>query len=317
MAERLPHDGIVLQQVSPCTVAAIDPRLGSNAAAVIFDDFIVAVDVGMRPFASREFRRVLEGSYQRPVRFVCVTHYHADHAFGLGPFKDCAIIGSADIVPALAKSPDWTLEGQKRWRATDPEGGAWLDEVERVWPSLLVHGRLDIVGGEQPLELRASPGHTQCSLCGYFPAEKVLFAGDLVFAGQVPFAGDDTADPEQWISTLKSWVELEVAHVIPGHGPVSDATEIARQLEFLEALRANTLTALDRGQVPEQIVVPTVYAEVGEPWFVEKTLRRWHAYYATERHPRDESGHPSELRSVTDLVSAADQPCGEAGSAAD
>jgi hypothetical protein len=43
------NDPIHLQQVSKSTVAAIDPRLGSNAAALILDDFIVAVDAGMRP----------------------------------------------------------------------------------------------------------------------------------------------------------------------------------------------------------------------------------------------------------------------------
>ncbi len=289
MEKRPPQDEIVLQQVSSSTVVAIDPRLGSNAGAVVFEDFIVAVDVGMRPFASREFRRVLEATYRRPVRFVCVTHYHADHTFGLGPFKDCVVVGSAAIMSALAKSPDWTPEGQERWRVGDTEGGAWLQEVERVWPTLLVHGRLDIVRGEQRLELRASPGHTECSLYGYFPAEKVLFAGDLIFADQVPFAGDDTVDPERWISTLKSWVQLEVAQVIPGHGPVSDTTEITRQLEFLETLRANTLTALDQGQGPEEIVVPRTYAEVREPWFVEKTVRRWHSYYAGGQ-PRADAG---------------------------
>jgi glyoxylase-like metal-dependent hydrolase (beta-lactamase superfamily II) len=270
---------ILLQPVTPSTVAAVDPRLASNAAAVVFPDFLVAVDVGMRPTASRLFREALERSYRRPVKFVCVTHYHADHTFGLGPFKDCTVVASREILDALRRSPDWTPEGQLRFRVNDPEGGRWLAEVEQVLPSMLFEGTLTLADAGRRLELHSGGGHTRCSVWGYLPEERVLFAGDLIFAEQVPYAGDDTADPEVWIDTLRSWLTLEVDWVIPGHGPLREAAEIARQLRFLEELRANTLATLQEGGRPEDIVVPPVYDVVREPWFVEKTRARWHAYY--------------------------------------
>lgn len=271
--------GIALHQVSESAVAAIDSRLASNAAAVVFRDFIAAVDVGMRPFASRMFRTALEETYQRPVKFVCVTHYHADHTFGLSPFRDCTLVASAAITAALEQSSDWSAEGQARWRESEPEGAAWLEEVERIWPSFLLEGRLQLADGDKRLELYSSGGHTQCSLYGYLPEERVLLAGDLIFADQVPFAGDDTADPETWISVLSGWLNLAVDWVIPGHGPVSTGAEIRRQLAFLEELRDATLTTLAENGRPEDIPLPSTYPEVREPWFVEKTLKRWHSYY--------------------------------------
>jgi cyclase len=277
------NDGLVLQRVTENTVAAIDPRLVSNAAAVALSDFVVAVDAGMRPYASRLFRAAVEETFQRPVKFVCITHYHADHTFGLGPFKDAAVFASWQIVDTLAQSPDWSPEARARWRQDDPEGGEWLDEVEFVQPQLLFQQKLEIACGDDLVEFHHSGGHTSCSVYGYYPREKVLLAGDLVFAGSFPFAGDASADPEAWMSTLRTWLEMDIYRVIPGHGPVSGRDEIAKQLEFFEILKRNTLRALETGGDYRDIVLPTVYPPAPEDeWFTGRTLEYWHTYYRSK-----------------------------------
>jgi glyoxylase-like metal-dependent hydrolase (beta-lactamase superfamily II) len=272
-----------LQRVTENTVVAIDPRLVSNAAAVVVGDFVVVVDVGMRPYASRLFRAALEEGFQRPVKFVCVTHYHADHTFGLQAFKDATVFASRQIVDTLAQSPDWSPEARARWKQDDPEGGEWLDEVEFVQPQLLFQQALDIVGGDDLVEFYHSGGHTSCSVYGYYPREKVLLAGDLIFAGRFPFAGDASTDPETWMSTLRTWLELDIEQVIPGHGPVSGKDEIAKQLEFLEILKRNTLQAIKAGGGHRDIVMPTVYPPAAEDeWFAGRTLERSYTYYRSK-----------------------------------
>ena len=162
----------------------------------------------------------------------------------------------------------------------DPEGGEWLDEVEFVQPQLLFHRRLYIVSGGDLVEFHHSGGHTSCSVYGYYPREKVLLAGDLIFAGRFPFAGDSTVDPEAWMSTLKTWLEMEIEHVIPGLGPVSGMDEIGKQLEFCEILKRNTLQAIKAGRDPLDIVLPPIYPPAAEDeWFTGETLERWYTYY--------------------------------------
>lgn len=270
---------LVLQRVSESTVAVIDPRLTSNAAAVVLDDFIVAVDAGMRPYVARLFRAALEETFSRPVRCLCVTHHHADHTFGLAAFKDVAVFASAQIAGALERSPARSPEALAAWKANDPDGGGWLDEVEPVMPSLLFHGRMDVAANGRRVEFRHAGGHTSCSVYGYLPDEKVLLAGDLIFAGMFPFAGDETADPEIWMATLRSWLDLGIEHVIPGHGPVCGPEEIAKHLELFEVLKRNTLEALAAGRGPADIVMPSVYPAGDEHGFVAGTLERWHSYY--------------------------------------
>jgi cyclase len=270
---------IALQRVTKSTVVAIDPRLQSNAAAIIFDDFIIAVDVGMRPYAARLFREALEDTYGRPVRFACVTHCHADHTFGLQAFKDATLFGSRRRAVALEQSPDWSPEARSRWKNDDPDGGAWLDEVELVLPSLRFDERMDIADKGRLVEFRHSGGHTDCSVYGYLPDEKVLFAGDLIFAASFPFAGDPTADPEVWMATLRAWTSMAIDYVIPGHGPVSGPVEIVRQLEFFETLKRHAIEAIEAGRGCAQVVLPSVYPIGDKAWFAEKTVQHWYAYY--------------------------------------
>lgn len=272
--------GIALQRVTESTVSAIDSRLYSNAAAVVFEDFIVAVDVGMRPYAARLFREALESTYGRSVRFACVTHCHPDHTYGLKAFEDVTIFGSRRLAAALEQSPDWSPEVRARRRQDDPEGGDWMDEVELVLPLLRFDGRLDIVNKGRQVEFRHTGGHTDCSVSGYLPDEKVLFSGDLIFAGAFPYAGDPTADPEAWMATLRTWTSMAIDHVIPGHGPVSGPGEIVRQLEFLETLKQNTVKAIEAGRGYKDIVLPSIYPLGAKAWFAEKTTQRWHAYYS-------------------------------------
>lgn len=274
------NNSIALQQVSKSTVAAIDPRLTSNCGAILLDDFIVAIDAGMRPFAARIFRETLEETYQRPVKYVCVTHYHQDHVFGLSPFKDVTLFGSAQIAENLRKSPDWSPQALERRKKDDPTAAEWLDAVEFIIPSVLFHQRMEILNQDKVIEFVHSGGHSSCSVYGYYPDEKILFSGDLIFAGMFPFAGDKTCDPEKWIATLKKWLKMDIDHVIPGHGPVTGLDEVRRQLEFLEVLKQNTLKAITAGKNYADIDLPAVYPVTEHArWFADKTQRQWYKFY--------------------------------------
>jgi len=88
----------------------------------------VVVDAGMRPDAAYLFRSALEETSHLPVRFLCVTHYHADHVFGLAPFKDVTLFGSARVMENMKRSPDWSSEALAKWKTNDPEAGEWLDQ---------------------------------------------------------------------------------------------------------------------------------------------------------------------------------------------
>lgn len=277
-----------LQTISESTVAVIDENLESNAGALILDEFIVAVDATMRPDSARVFRQLLEQQYQRPVKYLCVTHYHGDHVFGLKPFKDVTIFAAVQLGKNLTRrmKTDWTPEALVAWKERDPAVGAWIDEMELFVPPLLFHQRLELAERDKTISFYHAGGHTSCSAYGYYPAEKVLFAGDLIFAEQWPYAGDETCDPEQWMAILRDWLTWDIEKVVPGHGPITDLGEIQKQLTFLEQLKGIVIDTIQTGKGRQDIVMPSMYSlddSENEQWLWERTQKQWFEYYC--QHP--------------------------------
>ena len=273
-----------IQQVSQRTIAVIDEQLASNASAILLDDYIVAVDATMRPDTSYTFRSMLEEKYQRPVKYLCVTHYHGDHVFGLKSFRDVTLFASAYIVENMRRrmSSDWAPQALAARKKEDPTVAEWIDDVEFIFPSVLLYQKIDLVNRDRLIEFHCAGGHTNCSVYGYYPDEKVLFAGDLIFADQIPYAGDKTCNPEQWIATLKTWLNWEIVHVIPGHGPVAGMAEIKKHLNFFELLKKATLDTIQAGKEPQDITMPTTYTiSEKERWLVESTKKHWYEFYKT------------------------------------
>jgi glyoxylase-like metal-dependent hydrolase (beta-lactamase superfamily II) len=75
------------------------------------------------------------------------------------------------------------------------------------------------------------PAHTPEDLVVHLPAEGVLFAGDLVFRGRIPFVGQ--ADSGRWVKALGEMLALLPRVVVPGHGAVS--TQAVADMELTRA----------------------------------------------------------------------------------
>lgn len=81
------------------------------------------------------------------------------------------------------------------------------------------------------------PSHTPEDLVVFVPGERVLFAGDLVFRGRIPFVGQ--ANSRQWIASLNQLLSFDAKVVVPGHGPASESVRADVELtrDYLAYLR--------------------------------------------------------------------------------
>lgn len=279
-------DEVKLIEVSKNCIAVVNDNLRSNAGAVVLDNSIVVIDVTMRPDKAKEFRHLLESKYNRPVKYLCVTHYHGDHVFGLKPFDDVIIFASQPFKKNLERrmESDWSREEIKKRKLRDPSA-TWIDDVELFIPSLLFDKRMEVSEMDRSVKFYNSGGHTDCSVYGYFPEEKVLFAGDLIFSGgKIPYAGDNTCDPEKWMETLREWLDLDIEFIVPGHGPITGREEIIKQLSYFEKLKENTIKAIGNKGEPKDIIIPDDYT-VGDNdidrWVIEMTQKKWFNFYNT------------------------------------
>jgi len=92
-----------------------------------------------------------------------------------------------------------------------------------------------------------------------FP-ELVAFLGDLLFHGRFPWLGD--CDLDGLIAALGRVLALDIAVVVPGHGPPATLADVARFRDMLAELRGAVDRAIKTG-VSEEAAV----AEVALPQY--------------------------------------------------
>jgi hydroxyacylglutathione hydrolase len=81
-----------------------------------------------------------------------------------------------------------------------------------------------------------TPGHTEGSVCLYFPAEKKLIAGDTLFAGSIGRTDLPGGSMEKIIASLHEKVLAlpDETVVVPGHGPLTTIGEERESNPFLQ-----------------------------------------------------------------------------------
>ena len=80
--------------------------------------------------------------------------------------------------------------------------------------------------------------HSEGDLTLYVEPDRVLFSGDIIFEGRVPYLGD--ANTKRWLDTLIKMEVSQLAALIPGHGPVAKNPNkaISATRNYLAKIRA-------------------------------------------------------------------------------
>src|SRR5512146_3351747 len=109
------------------------------------------------------------------VKQILITHAHIDHVGGAMKLKQ--LTGA----PILLNQNDQALlkmmDMQAAWVGMRPPGQIAIDQSVKDADRLKV--------GNLEATVMHTPGHTEGSICLYFPAEQKLIAGDTLFAGSI------------------------------------------------------------------------------------------------------------------------------------
>ena len=160
-------------------------------------------------------------THRLTLKQVIVTHAHIDHVGG------AVLLKRATGAPILLNQKDLPLLAMMEMQA----GWLGVKPPEVAPPDASADDGLKIGLPNLTGEVLHTPGHTEGSICLYFAPEKLLIAGDTLFAGSIGRTDLPGGDERKILRSIRERLLTlpDQVRVIPGHG---DNTTIAEERAY-------------------------------------------------------------------------------------
>lgn len=222
---------------------------GCNPSFVVTSEGVVMVDSPQLPTEAVRWRD--EIARHGPVRFLLHSEHHGDHITG-DYFFPTTVVAQQFVREAYAASLGGPEAVRERVQQMDPQGLPLVENYQMRLPTITFTQRLTLYVGEHTFELIHLPGHTPGQTAIFVPQERVVFTGDNVVYRRQPFLFQ--CQIFDWMESLKRLGELEVDHIIPGHGEACDRSYLAEFGAFLQDWVAAVEKAIDQGWSREEVM---------------------------------------------------------------
>ena len=159
------------------------------------------------------------------VKQIFITHAHIDHVGGAMKLR------GATGAPMLLNQNDYALlkllDVQAAWIGVPSPGKVEIDRSVTTGET--------VSAGSHTAQILHTPGHTEGSICLFFEPEKMLIAGDTLFAGSIGRTDLPGGNMQKIMRSLHDTVLTlpDQTVVVPGHGKLTTIGEERESNPFL------------------------------------------------------------------------------------
>lgn len=205
------------------------------------------------------------------IRQLVNTHANGDHTHGNALVANAVVIASAAAAREMAELPPAMVAQVKAAGAAGAlgEAGTYFAEIFGPFdfasargraPTRTFEKRLDLAVGGKAVELHMlGPAHTAGDVLVWVPGERAVFTGDLLFADITPIMWAGPVG--NWLAACDRILALDAAHIVPGHGPMTDPAGVRRLQEYLRWVDHEARRRFDDGMPMEQAVFDIALGE--------------------------------------------------------
>lgn len=201
----------------------------SNAGFIVTNEGVVVFDSLGTPSLAHAMRDEIRKVTNKPIKLVIVSHYHADHVYGLQVFKEegAEIWAPKGAFDYLDSETAPNLLDSRR-----TELYPWInDKTYLVEPDRIIDQDTEFsLGSHKFLLTYFGKVHSEGDMSLLSLNDQTLYSGDLIFEGRIPFVGD--AHIIKWAEALQQLSNVEMEHFVPGHGMASDQPQETMNLTY-------------------------------------------------------------------------------------
>jgi cyclase len=286
-----------LQEVGNGLYAYLQPDGGwgwSNSGLIVDGESTLLIDTLFDLALTEEMLQTMRRAVPASARIDTLvnTHANGDHCYGNQLLGGARILASERTAAEMSEFPPQAMVALVEQAPQMGELGVFFLDcfgafdfrgIELTLPQETFSDELTMKVGDRTLQLsEVGPAHTRGDTLVYAPADRVLFTGDILFAGSHPIAW---AGPvSNWIAACDRILAMDVEVIVPGHGPIAGFDEVrelkayfeylytearARHAEGMSALQAARSISLTRwadwGEGERLVVnIANIYSELSD-----------------------------------------------------
>ena len=249
-----------LQGLTNGAYAWLAPRASwgwSNAGLIVDGEESLLVDTLYDLELTGQMLRAMRAAEPRAreIDTLVNTHANGDHCHGNELVSGARIIASSASAAEMSELPPEAMAAIMDAAAGMGSVGEYFlhcfgqfnfGGIRHTPPNHTFDGQLDLLVGDKPVHLiEVGPAHTRGDILVHSPQDRTVFTGDILFIEGTPVMWQGPV--ANWIRACRLIEAMDVDHIVPGHGPITDKRGVAGVREYLEYVRDQARARYDAG----------------------------------------------------------------------